>query len=115
MANQNPTLAALYQSLCSQQDALSAALQKTSDPNLADTLSTENYEIMHRIVLTQNLLFQSDSSELQADVKGVQIAASQLQNTIANIQKAADVVNGVTQYLTLVDEAIDLAKTLAAA
>jgi hypothetical protein len=70
---------------------------------------------MHRIVLTQNLLFQSDSSELQANVKAVQTAAGQLQNTIANIQEAADVVNGVTQYLTLVDQAIDLAKTLAAA
>jgi hypothetical protein len=114
MATQNPTLVALYKSLCSQQDSLSAAIQKTTDSNVADALSTENCEIMHRIVLTQNLLFQSDSAELQADVKAVQTAAGQLQNTITNIQKASDVVNGVTQYLALVDEAIDLAKTLAA-
>jgi hypothetical protein len=115
MPNQNPSLSALYQSLCSQQDLLSAAIQKTTDQKTADALSTENYEIMHRIVLTQNLLFAADSPALQADLQNIQTAAGQLKNTLANFQQAADVVNGVTQYLVLVDQALDLAKTLAAA
>jgi hypothetical protein len=114
MANsQNPTLVALYQSLCAQQDALSNAIQKTTDPQLADTLSTENYEVMHRMVLTQNLLFQSDSTALQENVKAVTDASGQLQSAIANINKISDLVNGVSNYLALVDKAIDLAKTLA--
>ena len=68
---------------------------------------------MHRIVLAQNLLFQSDSSELQQSVKAVTGAAGQLQNAIKGVQKVADIVNGVSGYLLLVDKAIDLAKTLA--
>ena len=35
-ATQNQTLIALYKSLCAQQDALSSAIQKATDPNLAD-------------------------------------------------------------------------------
>ena len=110
---QNQTLIALYKSLCAQQDALSSAIQKATDPNLADALSTENYEVMHRLVLVQNLLFQSDSTELQQSVKAVTAASGQLQTAISNIQKVSDVVNGVSSYLALVDKAIDLAKTLA--
>jgi hypothetical protein len=110
---QNTTLAALYQSLCAQQDIISAAIQKATDPNIADALSTENYEVMHRIVLTQALLFQSDSPALQAGVKAATNAAEQLQAAINNIQSVSNVVNSVSQYLGLVDEAIDLAKTLA--
>jgi hypothetical protein len=115
MANQtsNPTLITLYQSLCAQQDTLSAAIQKATDPNVADALSTENHEVMHRIILTQNLLFQSDTFALQQAVKTVTDASTQLQAALKKIQTATDVVTGVTSYLTLVDTAIDLAKTLA--
>jgi hypothetical protein len=115
MATQNQTLITLYKLLCSQQDAISTAIQKATDPNVADTLSTENYEIMHRIVLVQNLLFQADSPQLQANVKAVTNSAAQLQNAIANINSVSGIVNDVSNYLGLVDEAIDLAKTVAAA
>lgn len=111
---QNPTIAALYNSLCTQQAALSAAIQKATDPKLADAISTENFEIMHRIVVTQNLLFQQDSSALQQSVRAVTDASPQLQTAIKNIQTVTDVVNDVSCYLTLVDEAIDLAKIMAA-
>ena len=110
---QNKDILALYNSLSAQQAALSAAIQKTTDPNVADALSTESYEIMHRIVLAQNLLFQSDSTALQQSVTAVTNASGQLQTAITNIQKVSDVVNAVSSYLTLVDQAIDLAKTLA--
>jgi hypothetical protein len=109
----NQTLVSLYQSLCAQQDVISAKISKTTDPGIADALSTENYEIMHRIVLTQNLLFQSDSADLKTAVKAATDAAGQLQAAINNIQSVTNVVNGVSQYLSLVDVAIDLAKTLA--
>jgi len=111
---QNPSIVALYNSLCAQQAALSAAIQKTTDPKLADAISTENFEIMHRIVVTQNQLFQSDSVALQQSVRAVTDASPQLQTAIRNIQTVTDVVNDVSCYLTLVDEAIDLAKIMAA-
>ncbi|HEV2693869.1 MAG TPA: hypothetical protein VG347_13330 [Verrucomicrobiae bacterium] len=111
--SQNQTLVTLYKSLCAQQDALSSAIQKATDANVADAISTENYEVMHRIVLVQNLLFQADSPELQASVKAVKDASGQLESAIANIQRVTDFINGVSSYLELVDKAIDLAKTLA--
>ena len=111
--SQNPTIAALYKSLCDQQDALTTALQNCTDPNVTDAISTENAEVMHRIVLTQNLLFQSDSTALQQSVKAVTDASASLQTAIGKIQKATDVINAVSGYLTLVDKAVDLAKTLA--
>ena|ERR1700733_12050631 len=109
---QNPSILALYQSLCAQQDLLSNQLGNCTDAGLAGTLSNENFEIMHRIVLAQNLLFQSDSAALQASVAQVSTAANDLKTAIGKIQKAADVVTAVSTYLTYVDQAIDLAKTM---
>jgi hypothetical protein len=113
MPSQNPSVAMLYQSICDQQDALTTALQNCTDPNLAEAISTENYEVIHRMVLTQNLLFKQDSPALQLSVQTVMAASGKLQTSIGQIQKAADVINAVTVYLTLVDKAIDLAKSLA--
>jgi hypothetical protein len=109
----NKSILALYNSLSAQQAALSAAIQKATDPNVADALSTESYEILHRIVLAQNLLFQSDSAALQQSVTAVTNASGQLQSTITNIQNVSNVIGAVSSYLGLVDQAIDLAKTLA--
>jgi hypothetical protein len=113
MPSQNPSIAALYQSLCDQQDALTDALQNCTDPNLAGAISTENYEVMHRIVLAQNLLFKQDSPALKQNVQAVTDASSKLQTAIGKIQEASDVIDDVSNYLTLVDKAIDLAKSLA--
>jgi len=110
---QNSSINALYQSLCAQQDALSAAIQSTTNPALAKTLSTENYEIMHRIILAQNLLFQQDSAELKQCVTDVSNASGKIQSCLAGIQKASDIINTISDFLVLVDKAIDLAKTLA--
>jgi|SRR5690348_16708338 len=113
MANQNQTILAIYNSLCDQQDALSAAIQTTTDPQLAVTISTEIDEIAHRIVLTQNLLFKQDSPQLTASVNDIKTASQSLTTAIAQIQNTIAFVNSVTSYLTYVDQAIDLAKTLA--
>jgi flagellar motor protein MotB len=111
--SQNASIVAIYQSLNAQQDALSEAIQKTTDPQLADAISTESSEILHRIILTQNLLFQSDSAALQNSADAVTNASGQLQSAILTVNKITDLVNGVTTYLALVDKALDLAKTLA--
>lgn len=114
MASQNQSIKALYQSLCAQQDALTTALQKCKDPDLADAISTENHELMHRIVLAQNLLFEDDSTALRQSVQAVTAASGTTQAAIDSMKKATDVINAVSGYLTLVDKAIDLAKVVAA-
>jgi hypothetical protein len=107
---QNQNIVSLLNLLIAQQTALTNKLQNTADPNLASAISTEIYEILHRIVLTQNLLFQSDSDQLKAAVAAVQSADVALSSAIGQITKATDVINAVSTYLGYADKAIDLAK-----
>ena len=115
MPDQNADILALYNSLCDQQDALSEEIQNTTDPKLAGAISTEIQEIAHRIILTQNLLFLADSPQLTGPIDKVKTASEDLTTTIGQITEATDVINAVSTYLADVDQAIDLAKTLAAA
>jgi hypothetical protein len=115
MATQNPDLLTIYNSLCTQQAALYAEIQQTTDQPLATTISTEIQEIGHRIILVQNLIFTADSTQLTIMVATVQTASKNLAQAIAQIGQAAGFLNSVSTYLADVDQAIDLAKTLAAA
>lgn len=115
MANQNPDVVALYKSLCAQQDALSTAIQNTTDPKLAATIATEIQEVAHRILLAQNLLFVTGSVALTSLVSGVKGASDQLTVATSQIQKTAGFLSSMSSYLTTVDQAIDLAKSLAVA
>ncbi len=78
-------------------------------------ISTEIQEIAHRIILTQNLLFLDDSKELEDRINDVKSSSAELSTAIENIKEATDVINAVSTYLAVVDRAIDLAKTFAAA
>ncbi|MGD0816358.1 MAG: hypothetical protein ABSA83_22425 [Verrucomicrobiota bacterium] len=109
---QNHNLVTLLNSLIGQQTALTNKLQITRDPDLANAISTEISEILHRIILTQNLLFQSDSAQLKDSVTAVKSADGALSAAINNFTKAADLINAVSTYLGYVDKAIDLAKTV---
>jgi hypothetical protein len=115
MATQNPDLLTIYNSLCSQQAALFAEIQQTTDQKLATTISTEIQEIAHRIILVQNLIFRADSIQLSGMVAGVQTASTNLTQAITQIQQVTGFLNAVSSYLADVDQAIDLAKTLASA
>lgn len=115
MPNQNPNILSIYNSLCAQQDALSAAIQATTNPKLAAIISTEIQEIAHRIILTQNLLFVSDAPQLATQSDAVKASSKALSTAIGQIEKTTDFLNSVAGYLSDVDQAIDLAKTLAAA
>ena len=115
MATQNQSLLTIYNTLCSQQDALSARIQVTTDPNLATTISTEIQEIAHRIILVQNLIFTADSTQLAGLVANIQTASNDLTQAIGQIQQVTEFLNSVSNYLTDVDQAIDLVKTLATA
>jgi hypothetical protein len=115
MATQNQSLSTIYNTLCNQQDALSAEIQQTTNPQLAATIATEIQEIAHRIILVQNLLFAADSAQLTDMAANVQTASNNVTQAIMLIGQAAGFLNSVSSYLADVDQAIDLAKTLAAA
>jgi hypothetical protein len=111
----NPDLVAIYNALCSQQDALSAQIQQTTDPAMADTISTEIQEIAHRILLAQNLLFKADDPRLTTLAASVASSSQKLTTAIGQITQVTNFLNSVSSFLAVVDQAIDLAKTLAAA
>jgi len=115
MGSQNPALVTIYNTLCDQQDALSAAIQQTTNPKLAATISAEIQEIAHRIILVQNLMFLANSAQLTGMVNNIQTTSNNLTTAIGQIGQVAGFLNSVSAYLADVDQAIDLAKTLAAA
>jgi hypothetical protein len=111
----NQELQALHEQLLSRHQTLYERLDNISDPIMAQTFLTEMREILHRISLVQGLLLSRTSAELQASVEKVDAADARLTKALQEAQTAADVVNGIGKFLTVVDKAIDLAKTLGAA
>ena len=110
----NTNLKQLHDLLLSQHAALSDKLGQETDPDRAQAILTEMQELLHRIDLTQGLLFAQTSSELDKAVKKVQQADAALTKALKKIKTVADLVAATSQFLTSVDAAIDIAKTLAA-
>jgi hypothetical protein len=116
MDTKNPNLLTIYQMLCEQQDALSNEIQKpTTTLQSVNTISNEIQEVAHRIILVQNLLFTNESKQLAELVPTIEASSAQLTKAIGEIQQVTDFLNSVSGFLSDVDEAIDLAKTLAVA
>jgi len=108
----NDDLVALHKMLIDANQALNAKLDDVTDPDFADKIVTEMREVVHRIDLVQSLLFTAASNDIADAVKDVKTANAGLAASIGAIRKAIDLVNTLTNFLTLVDEAIDLAKKI---
>jgi signal transduction histidine kinase len=111
---QNQTIKQIHDMLVDQVSKLSAALSNTTDPGKAKELLLEMQEITHRVDVSQNLIFAATSKELKSQLSGIQTANTALQKSIDQIGAVASILSDVTQLLTLVDQALDLAKTLVA-
>jgi hypothetical protein len=111
----NTDLLDIYQTLCKQQDDLSTEIQQPDTTQAqSQTISTEIQEIAHRIILVQNLLFTEDSAKIAALLPKIAAASNDLSTAIGQIQNVTNFLNTVSSFLADVDEAIDLAKTVAA-
>lgn len=109
----NDTLKQIHDLLVAQVDALSNAIDQTDDTNAAKQLLLEMDEVTHRINMTQSLLFRAESSELDDYLSQIKKANQALTKSVNSIKSVADVMQKTTTFLTYVDQAIDLAKTLA--
>jgi hypothetical protein len=98
--------------LVKQVSNLSAALSNTTDPKMAKTLLLEMQEVTHRVDISQNLMFAAETKELQNYLPNIQAASTALQKSIDQIGQAASIISATTKFLTVVDQALDLAKTL---
>ena len=108
----NQDLLQLHGQLLDQHQALYQKLDDVSDPATANTIITEMREILHRIDLVQSLLFRQSTSALRDSLQMVDAADSALTETLDSVTSAADIITGISKYLAVVDQAIDLAKTL---
>jgi hypothetical protein len=109
----NPTLQQIHALLLAQHDALLQALDGTTDQDKAKAVVMEMQEVLHRIDLVQNLLFIESSQKLEGTLPGIQKANDVLTKSIQNINNVAGWLNSISNFLKCVDEAIDIAKTLA--
>ena len=110
----NNDLQNLHNMLLSQHAALAEMLGDETDPDMAKAILTEMQEVLHRIDLVQNLLFQETSAQLQSAVAQIQHADGALTQALGNVKSVSDLVEATSQFLTYVDTAIDIAKKLAA-
>ena len=109
----NEDLQNLHNTLIAQHQTLFKRVDEITDPDLGKTIITEMQEILHRIDVVQGLLFRETTSRLKTSLKKVSVADAELTQTLKDAEDATDIVKGVSQFLATVDQALDLAKTLA--
>src|SRR5262249_13660643 len=115
MANTNPDLKALHGELLALNQKLSDSLDDITDPAVARAVVTEMREVVHRIDLVQGLIFAASAKKISDAVPAVDQANAQAMKSLDEIRSVTSVIKTVTGVLTLVDKAIDIAKTLAIA
>ena len=93
---------------------MSESLDGITDPARAKTIIMEMQEILHRIDLVQNLLFRQSSQELDAKLPGITKANDALVESLQSIEDIGAFLNATANFLKYADEAIDIAKSLAA-
>jgi hypothetical protein len=108
----NRDLDGLHDMLFALNEQLSKSLDTIDDPALAQAVVTEMREVVHRIDLVQSLLFTAASREISDAVAQVNAANAKLVASLQVIKNITSLVRTVGDFLTLVDGAIDLAKTL---
>jgi hypothetical protein len=91
---------------------LSKQLDNVSNPDDAKKINDEMTELNHRVTLVGGLLFKEQSLDLEKKVEAVRTAKASVDGAIKDIQNIANMVQGVSDFLALVDEVIDLAKLL---
>ena len=108
----NDDLKHLHETLMAQHQALYEKLDSVTDPDIARAIVTEMQEILHRVDLVQGLLFRQSTDSFSKSLAKVDAADADLTKAVKIADSAADYVKGVGKFLTCVDKAIDLAKTL---
>jgi hypothetical protein len=109
----NDELKKLHEILIAQHQALYDKLDTVTDPAVARTIVTEMQELLHRVDVLQGLLFRETTTRLKRSMSKIGKADTALDKDLQNAKSAADYVKSVSKFLVFVDQAIDLAKTLA--
>lgn len=112
MAAKNSDIETVQAELIKRFKQLLAVLDETTDPDLAQTIVTEIQEVNHRITLAGSRLFARQNEELSDKTAKVRASSAQAQKKLREFANAKDIMDAISGFLGIVDEAIDLAKTL---
>jgi len=85
-------------------------LRDEDDGAVRQALLNEMTEVMVRVQLVGSVLFAEQSQELDESVAKVKAATTKVNKAIADMRSVRELLDAVSAFLGLVDEAIDLAK-----
>lgn len=85
-------------------------LRQEDDAQVRRALLNELTEIMARVQMVGAVLFAEQSAQLDAKAAAVKIATTKVNKAIRDMQSMRDLLDAISGFLALVDEAIDLAK-----
>jgi hypothetical protein len=91
---------------------LSKQLDNVTDPDEAKKILDEMQEFNHRVTLVGGMLFCQQSQELDNKIDAVRQAKSKVDRAIRDIADLANMMQTVSNFIAIVDEAIDLAKMI---
>lgn len=109
----NDTVKSIHDLLIDQIDNISAEMDTNTDPVVSKNLLAEMDEMTHRLNIAQNLMFAATSKTLEGYLPQIKTANDALANSLKRIQNVTTFLNDSTEFLKYVDQALDLAKTLA--
>ena len=111
----NTSLKKIHDLLVAQVSALSSAMEQTTNPQDANKLLLEMQEVVHRINVSQRLLFVQKSKDLDGYLPKIDSANKSLEDSLGTMKDIDAYVKATVTFLQCVDEAFDFAKTLALA
>jgi len=112
MPTQNDSMRDLQNTLVRQLKKLHDSLDDVTDADRADAIVREMQEVNHRIAMVGGLLFAAQANELDGKVAEVSKATRQVNAAIADLKDLQAFLDAMSEFLGLVDEAIDLAKAI---
>jgi hypothetical protein len=114
MPQNNPSLTDLMTLLRKRHmDLLEKQLPATEDHKTRDAILTEAREVLHRILILQNLMFVEVGKKLSDAVNAVRAADEKLKDELEQIANLKAFINAFTKFLGFVDKALDVAKVIA--
>jgi len=112
MPTQNESMRKLQSTLVLQFRKLNDSLDNVTDSSRTEAILREMQEVNHRIAITGSLLFSAQAEELDEKVAVISKGTRAVNAAIADQKNLQAFLDAVSEFLGLVDEAIDLAKTL---
>ena len=112
MPSQNESIRELQGLLLRQFKKLHDSLDDVEDAGAAQVIVREMQEVNHRIALTGSLLFAAQAAELDTKVADIGKATKKVNAAITQVQNTQALLSAMSEFLGLVDEAIDFAKLL---